>query len=96
MESQIQKFKGYFICGKVCQRAAWCYQRKGKDSKKERQSDVQDNLAEGNEVVVVVVVEANLLANKIGWLLDTGASRHFCANKELLYDFEESTDIECV
>ena len=47
-------------------------------------------------MVVVVVVEANLLANKIGWLLDTGASRHFCATKELLHDFEESTDRECV
>ena len=29
-------------------------------------------------------------------MLDTGASRHFCANKELLHDFEESTDRECV
>ena len=96
-ESQIQKFKGScFVCGKVGHRAARCYQRKGQDSKKEGQSDVQANLAEGNEVIVVVVVEANLLANKIGWLLDTGASRHFCANKELLHDFEESTDRECI
>ena len=29
-------------------------------------------------------------------MLDTGASRHFCANKELLHDFEESTNRECV
>ena len=94
------KFKNFegscFVCGKVGHRAARCYQRKGQDSKKEGQSDVQANLAEGNEVIVVVVVEANLLANKIGWLLDTGASRHFCANKELLHDFEESTNRECV
>ena len=96
-QSQIQKFKGScFVCGKVGHSDAWCYQWKGKDSKKERQSDVQDNLAEGNEVVVVVVVEANLLANKIGWLPDTGASRHFWATKEILHDFEESTDRECV
>ena len=96
-ESQIKKFKGScFVCGKVGHRAARYYQRKGQDSKKEKQSDVQANLAEGNEVIVVVVVEANLLANKIVWVLDTGASRHFCANKELLYDFEESTDIECL
>ena len=47
-------------------------------------------------MIVVVVVEENLLANKIGWLLDTGSSRHFCANKELLHDFEEATDRECV
>ena len=47
-------------------------------------------------MVVVVVVEANLLANKIGQLVDTGTSRHFCATKELLHDFEECTDRECV
>ena len=70
--------------------------KKRQHSKKEGESDVQENHAEGNEVIVVVVVEENLLANKIGWLLDTGSSRHFCANKELLHDFEESTDIECV
>ena len=71
-ESQIQKFKGScFVCWKFGHKAAICYQRNGQDSKKERQSDVQANLAEGNEVVVVVVVKANLLANKIGWLLDT-------------------------
>ena len=64
--SQIQKFKGScFVCGKSGHRAARCYQRKEQDSKKEGQSDVQANLAEGNEVVVVVVVEANLLANKL-------------------------------
>ena len=47
-------------------------------------------------MIVVVVVEENLVANKIDWVLDTSASRHFCANKELFNDFEESTDGECV
>ena len=45
------------------------------------QSDVQANFVEGNEVIVAVVVEANLVANKIYWVPDTGASKHFCANK---------------
>ena len=96
-ESQIQKFKGScFVCGKVGHRTAKCYQRKGQDSKKEGQSDVQANLAEGNEVIVAVVVEANLVANKIDWVVDIGASMYFCANKELFHDFEESTDEECL
>ena len=47
-------------------------------------------------MVVVVVIEANLVANKIDWVIGTGASRYFCANKELFHDFEESTDRECV
>ena len=81
---------------KVGHRAARCCQSKEQNSKKERQSDVQSNLVEGNEVIVVVVVEENLVANKIDWVLDTSASRHFCANKELFNDFEESTDGERV
>ena len=45
-ESQIKKFKGScFVCWKFGHRAAICYQRNGQDSKKERQSDVQANLA---------------------------------------------------
>uniref|UniRef100_A0A1U7XD95 Uncharacterized protein LOC104232850 n=1 Tax=Nicotiana sylvestris TaxID=4096 RepID=A0A1U7XD95_NICSY len=37
-----------------------------------------------------------MVANKTNWMLDIGASRHLCANKELFHDFEESTDGECV
>ncbi|KAH0709267.1 hypothetical protein KY284_010694 [Solanum tuberosum] len=96
-ESQIQKSKGpCFVCGKVGHRAAKCYQRKGQDSNQEGQSDVQAHLAKSNEVIVAVVVEANMVANKTDWVLDTGTSRHFCANKNLFHDFEESNDGECM
>lgn len=47
-------------------------------------------------MIVAVVIEANLVTNKTYWVLDTGASRHFCANKNLFHDFEESTDEDCV
>ncbi|KAL0286153.1 UNVERIFIED_CONTAM: hypothetical protein Sangu_2747500 [Sesamum angustifolium] len=36
------------------------------------------------------------MENKIDWILDTGASKHFCSNKELFQDFEEARDGECV
>ncbi|KAH0655816.1 hypothetical protein KY285_030698 [Solanum tuberosum] len=91
-----QKKGSCFVCGKVGHRVAKCYQRKGQGSKHEGQSDVQAHFTEGNEVIDVVVVEANLVANKIDWVLDTGASMHFCVNKELFHDFEESSDGECV
>ncbi|KAH0658285.1 hypothetical protein KY285_026831 [Solanum tuberosum] len=90
-ESHIQNFKGpCFVCEKVGHRAAKCYQTKGQDSKKEGQSDVQAHLANGNEVIVAVVVEANRVANKIDWVLDTGASRYFCANTNLLMTLRSS------
>ena len=58
----------------------------------EGQSDVQANFAEGNEVTTIVVIEANLVANKTDWVLYIGASRYIFSNKELFHDFEESTD----
>lgn len=36
------------------------------------------------------------MENKTDWVLDTSASRHLCANKELFHDFEEVADGECV
>ena len=66
MERQIQQFKGsYFVCGKVGSMDVKCYQRKPQDSKKEGQSDVQANFAKGNEVIVIVVFEENLVLTKL-------------------------------
>ncbi|KAA0048162.1 ty1-copia retrotransposon protein [Cucumis melo var. makuwa] len=42
------------------------------------------------------IVEANLIENKTDWILDTGASRHFCINRELLHDYEDTVNGECV
>ncbi|KAL0328353.1 UNVERIFIED_CONTAM: Retrovirus-related Pol polyprotein from transposon TNT 1-94 [Sesamum calycinum] len=52
----------------------------------------QQKTFKGNDVVV----EANLMENKTDWILDTGTSKHFCSNKELFQDFQETRDGECV
>ncbi|XP_056688755.1 uncharacterized protein [Spinacia oleracea] len=52
----------------------------------------QANLVEKNEVIVAVFVEANLVEKKLEWILDTGASKHFCANKAIMTDFEDASD----
>ena len=36
------------------------------------------------------------MQNLIEWILDFGASRHFCANKELMINFEDVVDGQCV
>lgn len=46
--------------------------------------------------IIAAVVESNMVGNKSGWVLDTGASRHFCANKNLLDDFKDVAEGECV
>ena len=96
-ESQIKKFKGpCFLCGKVGHRDSRCYQRKGKNAKQEGKSDVQTNLAEGNEVIFVVVFEENLVANKTNWVFDIGTSMNFGSYKVLFYDFLRSSLMESV
>ncbi|TYK14227.1 ty1-copia retrotransposon protein [Cucumis melo var. makuwa] len=56
----------------------------------------QAKLAEQDDEVIATIVEINLKENKIDWILDTKASRHFCTNRELLHDYEDTTDGECV
>ncbi|KAH6783227.1 hypothetical protein C2S52_008186 [Perilla frutescens var. hirtella] len=92
-----------YVCGDPGHKAYQCVKQK------EQQPNVnnkpaghfgnhtnQANLAETDEIIVVVVVEANLVENKSDWVLNIGASRHFCSNKDLFHDFEEAGEGECV
>ncbi|KAL0427326.1 UNVERIFIED_CONTAM: hypothetical protein Slati_2907400 [Sesamum latifolium] len=60
------------------------------------QTTPQVNLAEKDEIIAAVVIEANLVENKDVWILDTGASRHFCSNKALFHELLDATNSECV
>ncbi|XP_074266816.1 uncharacterized protein LOC141590104 [Silene latifolia] len=75
-----------YICGKPGHKAYQCPQKKVDEA----------NLPDKDDIIAVVVVEANLVANASDWILDTGASRHLCANKEILVEFEDVADGECV
>ncbi|KAK4381929.1 hypothetical protein Sango_2920000 [Sesamum angolense] len=97
-DGKIQK-TGCYCCGKLGHKAYQCFQRKDQQKpnhKPPSQPRPQINLTEQEEVITAVVVEANLMENKIDWILDTGASKHFCSNKELFQDFQEARDGECV
>ena len=47
-------------------------------------------------VMATVVFEVNLVNNMIEWVVDTGATRHICSNKEMFLDYEEVIDRESV
>ncbi|KAK4391846.1 Retrovirus-related Pol polyprotein from transposon TNT 1-94 [Sesamum angolense] len=95
-DEKIQKNKCQcYCCGKTGHKAYQCYQRKDQQKTNQKQNP-QLNLAETEEIIAAVVVEANLVENKVDWILDTGASKHFCANKELFHEFHEASDGECV
>ncbi|KAK9688757.1 hypothetical protein RND81_09G009000 [Saponaria officinalis] len=75
-----------YVCGKSGHKAYQCTQKK----------TVEANVAETDDIIAVVIVEANLMGNVAEWILDTGASRNFCADKGLFAEFEEVADGECV
>ncbi|KAA0065950.1 ty1-copia retrotransposon protein [Cucumis melo var. makuwa] len=81
------------MCGKEGHKSYQYNQRKGRPSQK---PTPQANLAEQDNEIIAAIVEANLIENKTDWILDTRASRHFCTNRELLYDYEDTDDGECV
>ncbi|KAA0055836.1 ty1-copia retrotransposon protein [Cucumis melo var. makuwa] len=82
-----------YVCGKEGHKSYQCNQRKGRPSQK---PTPQANLAEQDSEIIAAIVEANLIENKTDWILDTGALRHFCTNRELLHDYEDTADGECV
>ncbi|KAK9689090.1 hypothetical protein RND81_09G034700 [Saponaria officinalis] len=86
---KIQKPKGNivcYVCGKTGHKAYQCPEEK----------IAKANVAMTDDVIAAVVVEANLVENVADWVLDTGASRHLCADKGLYAEFEEVVDGDCV
>ncbi|XP_039046231.1 uncharacterized protein LOC120186344 [Hibiscus syriacus] len=47
-------------------------------------------------VIAAVISEVNLVENHAKWIMDTGASKHLCANKEMFTDFEDEVEGEQV
>ncbi|KAA0056818.1 ty1-copia retrotransposon protein [Cucumis melo var. makuwa] len=70
-----------------------CNQRKERPNQK---PTPQANLKEQDDEVITVVVEVNLIKNNTNGILDTRASRYFYTNRELLHDYEDTVDGECV
>ena len=99
-DNKIQKKKLIcYVYSKTCHKAYPCYMRQGQQNQNQKPAAPfapQAHLAGNEEVIVVVVVEANLVDNKVDWILDTGASKHLCSNKELFHHFEDVVDGECV
>ena len=87
------------MCGKPGHKAYQCNQRKWSVQAKQKYATPTTNIAEteDNEIICAVTnVETNLVHNLSEWILDSGVSRHFCANKELMIDFEEVANGQCI
>ncbi|KAD3067345.1 hypothetical protein E3N88_35225 [Mikania micrantha] len=92
-----EKFKkkqvSCYVCGKSGHKAYQCRHRKNKDQK--IGDDAQVNVTE-HDNVIAAVIETNLVENKTEWIVDSGATRHYCNNKDLFAEFEETNGTEPV
>ena len=90
---------GCYVCGKSGHKAWQCYNRKdvAGNGQKPDQTKNQAHIAEDtNEIIAAVISEINLVDNKTEWIVDTGATKHFCSDKELFAEFKEATGGEQV
>ena len=47
-------------------------------------------MVEGSDIIAVVVSQANMVTNSKNWVVDSGATRHICANRD---DFASYTPV---
>jgi len=87
------------VCSKPGHKAYQCNQQKGSVQARQKSTTPTANIVEteDNEIICeVTTLEKNPVHSLTEWILDSGASRHFCANKELLIDYEDVADRQCV
>ncbi|PHT60131.1 hypothetical protein CQW23_02494 [Capsicum baccatum] len=80
-----KKFKGKrFNCGKIGHKFMDCLSLK--KGKKKDQANLAESKKEMDDLCVMLF-ECNLVGNPSEWWIDSGATRHVCANKELFSTF---------
>jgi len=70
-----------FVCGKPGHHAPQCRHRVKNDY------PPKANLAEGKYTSVAVVSQVNLVTNVSKWVVDSGATRHICANRNVFTSY---------
>ena len=53
-------------------------------------------MVEGDDIIVVVISQANMVTNSKNWVVDSGATRHICANKDAFTPYTPVGDDEKV
>ncbi|KAK8988277.1 hypothetical protein V6N11_065872 [Hibiscus sabdariffa] len=73
-----------FVCSLAGHKAYQC-QHRGDPQQAPQLHVVENN---DNDIIVAVVSEVNLMENNAEWVVDTGASKYFCAMREYFTKFE--------
>ncbi|PHU25602.1 hypothetical protein BC332_03934 [Capsicum chinense] len=82
-----KKFKEKcFNCGKIDNKYTDCRAPKKEKKKKKDQANLAESKKEMDDLCAMLS-ECNLVGNPREWWMDSGASHHICANKELFSTF---------
>ena len=84
------KFKNFkknkgscWVCGKPGHKAKYCRNRRDENAGPSNQANIaEDHFA-------AVISEVNLMTNSNDWWIDTGATKHVCAEKNLFATYEQ-------
>ena len=82
-----------YICGKLGHHAPQCRKRvKIGNSGNSHKA----NLVKGDDIIAVIVSQENMVTNSKNWVVDSGATRHICANKDAFASYTPVGDREKV
>ena len=65
------------MCSKSSHHAPQCQNRKRNNNPPK----TMVNMVEGEDIIVAVVSQVNMVTNEKNWVVDFGVTRHICANK---------------
>ncbi|CAL1379522.1 unnamed protein product [Linum trigynum] len=83
-----KKFTGTcFNCGKQGHKASMCKTHKKKNNNKGQANIVEENDDMDMDDLCAVLSECNLVGNLREWWIDSGATRHVCAVKEMFTSY---------
>ncbi|XP_071939024.1 uncharacterized protein [Coffea arabica] len=87
-----KKKKGnYFYCGKPGHYVVQCRHNKGDRA---NGNPPKVHLTEGDDIIAAVISQVNIAANVKEWVVDSGATRHICANREVFSSYTPIGDDE--
>ncbi|XP_071905928.1 uncharacterized protein [Coffea arabica] len=80
-----------FYCGKSGHYAVQCRHNKGDRA---NGNPPKVHLTEGDDIIAAVISQVNIAANVKEWVIDSGATRHICANREAFSSYTPIGDDE--